>query len=472
MRKVLKYGLMALCVFGIVGCGDNVESNEKNIGQKALKSLEKLCDDGDSGVCLELAGKNNYDEQKALEYYEKGCNGKPAGENIAIGESCIATADIYARKLEGDKALPYYIKACEIGGNCSERLRELNPSGYLQAQSKACTSLNNNKACWIYDPYMSDDKGWNLEAITKSCENGASAACRAVYFFINEQAYAIRAVELDLGEYSSVMDRAEQYGKEFYKPLYIALHPVVEQHCKNGNIGACQKMLDYEKKFNDDERIEMAEAIENSKNIATKQLDTLCQTNKSECKWWHEEQIKTQTNDREEMLSQLCEKGYGGSCSLLGDIYAEKLDGKQAIAYYKKGCENGSDCDKLWDTQKDEKVRDKEIIPFFKKLCENGNKQVCNKLGTFYLDLDDIKQSVAFYEKGGATYGVFYRILYQNKDKDKEAYWLGYHRGDSKKARESLNRVIRTKNEIRSELLKLCQTQGNHCGLLWSIAND
>ena len=74
---------------------------------------------------------------------------------------------------------------------------------------------------------------------------------------------------------------------------------------------------------------------------------------------------------------------------------------------------------------------------------------------------------MAFYAKGGASFQVFYDIL--SSDKDKEAYWLGYHRGDSKKDRESLNKVIRTKNEIRSELLKLCQTQGSHC---YSIAND
>ena len=142
----------ALCVFGMSGCGDNVESNEKNISQKAKKALEKLCDEGVATVCNRFAKsmENELDKQKALEYYEKGCNGKPAGDNTYhIGISCLRIADIYAEKLEGDKALQYYTRGCEISGNCSEKLKELDPSGYLQAQSKACTSLNNYDACRI-----------------------------------------------------------------------------------------------------------------------------------------------------------------------------------------------------------------------------------------------------------------------------------------------------------------------------------
>ena len=392
MCKVLKYAIMALCVFGMSGCGDNVESNEKNISQKAKKALEKLCDEGVATVCNRFAKsmENELDKQKALEYYEKGCNGKPAGDNADIGKSCIAIAEMYARKLEGDKALSYYTRACEISGNCSEKLKELDPSGYLQAQSKACTSLNNYDACHIYDLYMSSDKGWNIEAIIKSCENGASAACKELFYYTNEQVYAIRAVELDIGTYRDIMNRAEYNRREFYTSILIALFPVVEQHCKNGYIDACRKMLDYEKQFEYDAKIEMAEVIENLKNIATKQLDTLCQTNNPECIWWYQKQIEI--DGSEDRLAQLCEKGYGESCSLLGYMYEKKLDGKQAIAYYKKSCENGWGCNAVWDTQKDEKVREKEIIPFFKKVCENGNDSACNKLGDIYLNLDDIKQ--------------------------------------------------------------------------------
>lgn len=475
MRKVLKYALMALCVFGIVGCGDEHDAEIKKhdeIKQKAKKALEKLCDDGVAKVCINFGGsrKTNHDEQKALEYYEKGCNGKPTEKNTDdIGRSCLAIAKIYAEKLEGDKALPYYVKACERGGECSDKLATLDLSAFLESQSKACTALNDNNACWIYDSSGSN-KGWNLEAITKSCENGASVACRELYFFTKEQAYAIRAVELDMGEYSWIMNRSRHYGS-LYDSILIALHPIVEQHCKNGDIGACKEMLDYGKHFNYDEHIKMAEVIENSKNIATKQLDTLCQTNKRECMWWYEAQIKTY--DREEMFSQLCEKGDGGSCYSLGIIYAEKLDGKQAIAYYKQGCEKGYSqaCDSLWSRVEDKETRNKEIIPFFKKLCENDYHSVCEKLGKIYRK-DDVKESISFAVNGYNINSTYHD--YMSKGREDEAYWLGYYKGDSKKAKKAVAEAKRAKNEVRSEFLKhlpgLCQKGRNEaCEALWKL---
>ena len=467
---------MALCVFGIVGCGDEYDAEIKKdneIRQKGRKALEKLCDEGVATACLWFA-KDNQEEQKALEYYEKGCNGKPAGKNTDdIGESCLAIAKIYAGRLEGDKALSYYVKACERGGECGyrgkddNRLAQLDLSAFLQAHSKACTALNNPDVCWI------GAESWNREAIIKSCENGGSEACKVLSSYTDEQAqsleYVKRACELDAEKCYSIMNELGHYGG---RATAIALLAIVEQYCKNGLIDSCQKILDYYDKYGSETEMD----AENLKNIATTQLDALCQTKKPECMSWYKKQIEI--DGSEGRLAQLCEKGYGESCSLLGDIYAEKLDGKQAIAYYKQGCEKGYSqaCDRLWSRVEDKEKRNKEVIPLFKKLCENGNSGslVCRRSGIY--DEDDIKQSIFLDIKFAVRIDQLYHNYVSSKD-EREAYWLGYYKGDYKKAKKAVIETKRAKNEAKNEFLKylpgLCQKgEKDACFILWTMHNE
>ncbi|MGX3011961.1 hypothetical protein ACWIUD_10480 [Helicobacter sp. 23-1044] len=252
-----------------------------------------------------------------MAHYEKGCNGKDKYGEKYIGESCNRIADIYAQKLEGDKAKQYYAKACEVAGNCNNRLEQLDESLYIASKN-------------LYDSRNSK--------------------------------------------------KAEAQQKK-------------------------QEQLEQEK--------------------SQKELTQTCESDDDTCK---------------------CENGDGKACNSLGDMYERKLDGKQAKAYYQKGCEyDDYDYRACGNLERIEKDKEK-LVAIFKKMCDNGNGRGCSYLASYY---EDHKQIIATYVK---------------------AWELGYD--------GSLNILAGfTAPEYKNELLKylpnLCRTKGgNACNLLWKIGND
>ena len=388
-HSFLKMVVLAFMALGLVACGDaSASSNDKkankasNVKQQALQSLEKLCDEGVSEICYKLA------------HYEKGCNGNSEYGEKYIGESCNKIANIYAQKLEGDKAKPYYAKACEKAGSCGSRLKELDESLYI-ASKDLYDSRKRKEAEAQREKQEKLEQEKSQKELTQTCESD-DEVCK----------------------------------------------------CENGDGKACYSLRSY-------------------------------------------------SDDKQAMYQKGCENGSSESCYLLGDIYKRKLDGKQAKAYYQKGCEYGSywACDLLDDIEKDKE----KLAAIFKKICDSGVGVGCYSLGKIYQGNKNYKQAIAPYAKTCGL-GVMIResaivigeisgcdqleYIYDNtirnsygRDFESEAYWLGYHRGDSKKAKQSVKEVKQIKNEVRGELLKylpnLCKIKGGKtCDLLWKIGNN
>ena len=331
--------------------------------KKTLQYLEKMCDEGLSGGCITLAKEYKSDEVKKLAYLEKGCNnGKydigrafyartikdiwgryyDEDDDYYIGTSCLKAADIYAKKLEGDKALPYYAKACEHG-KCSYDFKKLDES------------------------------------------------------------------------------------------LYLASQDLYNKHRKEA-------------------REKMAELNNLNQTNNKERLAQICANDDETCK---------------------CKNGDGEACASLGSAYEKKLDGKQAKDYYQKGCEYNSydACNNLYKIEKDKE----KSIATFKKICDSGISEGCDLLGKIYKENKDYKQAIAYYAKGcevnrkpDCRIDEIYKVAWDtHRDLTSEAYWLGYHKGDSKKAKQSVKEIKQIRNEILGELLKyrpkLCKTKGVAC---------
>lgn len=390
-HSFLKMVALAFIALGFVACGDDSAKGDSQSKQnrynkqKAREIAEKLCDEGVSGICLKFAEKYENDEAKALAYYEKGCNGKDKYGEWGIAETCYRIADIYARKLEGDKAKQYYAKACEYG-ECTSRLKELDESLYLASKD-------------LYDERK------------------------------HKQAEARREKQEQLKQAN---DKSQE------EPTQICENNDRDCKCENGDGKACNELGDAHYKF-DYEYSDQAIAY----------------------------------------YQKGCEYGYGKACNELGYMYREKkLDGKQSQLYYQKGCEYGftNSCSHIED------------IATLKTICDNGISAGagCYYLGKIYEKDTDYKQAITYYAKScelgfaeardGCT-SMSVSVLWNDyRDFESEAYWLGYHKGDLKKAKQSVKEIKQIRNEIRGELLKylpnLCKTKGGKtCDLLWKIGN-
>lgn len=307
-HSFLKMVAIALAALGFIACGDDKANKADNVKQQALQSLEKLCDEGVSYICLKFAKKyKGDDEVKRLAYLEKGCNGKSEYGEKYIGESCYEIAEIYAKKLEGDKAKKYYAKACEMFGSgySCDRLKDLDESLYV-ASKDLYDSRKREEAEKQNARREQLEQNKSQEEPTQTCESDDNA-CKC-----------------ENGDGEACNSLGEMYRKKSDKKQAMDYH---QKGCEYGNDKSCLS-LGYMYK----------EKLDGKQALAY--LQKGCEYgNHNAC--WSLRNIEKDTQKVIAILKAICDKGVGLACLTLGTEYGFSNDYKQAMTSHIKACELG-----------------------------------------------------------------------------------------------------------------------------------